>query len=67
MKYYETGDKVFMFGFSRGAYTDRALAAFIRQCGLFEQGSENLIPYAMNLFLKKSPKTDDYKMLSGFR
>lgn len=67
MKYYENGDKIFLFGFSRGAYTARALAAFIRQCGLFEKGSENLIPYAMKLFLKTSPTANDFKMLSGFR
>lgn len=67
MDNYEDGDRVFLFGFSRGAYTARALAAFIRQCGLFERGADNLIPYAMKLFLKKAPTTDDYKLLSGFR
>ena len=28
---YEAGDQVFLFGFSRGAYTARALAAFIAE------------------------------------
>lgn len=56
MEHYEEGDRVFLFGFSRGAYTARALAGFIRQCGLFERGAENLIPYAMGLFLKKPPR-----------
>jgi len=67
MEHYDNGDRVFMFGFSRGAYTARALAGFIRQCGLFERGSENLIPYAMKLFMKKDKTDDDYRMLSGFR
>ena len=67
VEHYENGDRVFLFGFSRGAYTARALAAFIRQCGLFENGSENLIPYAMKLFLKKEKTKDDFRMLSGFR
>ena len=67
MEHYDNGDRIFLFGFSRGAYTARALAAFIKQCGLFEKGSENLIPYAMKLFLKKSPTASDFKMLSGFR
>lgn len=31
---YETGDDVFLFGFSRGAYTARSLAGFIAVCGL---------------------------------
>ena len=67
MEHYEDGDKIFLFGFSRGAYTARALAAFIKQCGLFEKGSVNLIPYAMKLFLKKEKTDDDFRMLSGFR
>lgn len=31
---YNKGDKLFFFGFSRGAYTVRSLAGFIRKCGL---------------------------------
>jgi uncharacterized protein (DUF2235 family) len=31
---YETGDTLFLFGFSRGAYTARSLAGLIRNCGI---------------------------------
>ena len=31
---YEAGDEVFLFGFSRGAYTVRSLAGMIASCGL---------------------------------
>lgn len=73
MEHYEDGDKVFVFGFSRGAYTARAFAAFIRDCGLFERGAENMIPYAMSFFLKKAPprnaatRPEFFKLLSSFR
>ena len=72
MDNYEDGDKVFIFGFSRGAYTARVLAAFIREYGLFEKGANNLFPYAMELFLEKTPKNekdkeDFYKKRSSFR
>ena len=30
------GDHIYMFGFSRGAYTVRALAAFVAKCGVIE-------------------------------
>ena len=33
-KHYEHGDKIMIFGFSRGAYTARSLAGMIRKCGL---------------------------------
>ena len=31
---YEAGDPLFIFGFSRGAYTARSLAGMIMACGL---------------------------------
>lgn len=31
---WQAGDRVFLFGFSRGAYTVRCLGAMIAQCGL---------------------------------
>lgn len=35
---YEQGDHIYMFGFSRGAYTVRALAAFVANCGIIVDG-----------------------------
>jgi len=72
MNHYDDGDKVFIFGFSRGAYTARALAAFIKECGLFETGASNLFPYALKLFHEKAPKdgeakTNFFKKRSSFR
>ena len=32
--HYETGDEIYLLGFSRGAYTARSLAGFIGRCGL---------------------------------
>ena len=34
---YEEGDKIFLFGFSRGGYTVRSLAGMICRCGLLER------------------------------
>lgn len=31
---YEPGDGIYMFGFSRGAYTVRALSGFVHRCGI---------------------------------
>ncbi len=73
MDHHEDGDKVFIFGFSRGAYTARVLAAFIKECGLLERGAYSLFPYAMEFFHKKSPIEDRaaeenlYKIRSNFR
>lgn len=33
---YKTGDRIFLFGFSRGAFTVRTLAGFITTCGIVD-------------------------------
>ena len=39
MEHYSEGDQVFLFGFSRGAFTARTLAGMIARCGLMHPGS----------------------------
>jgi uncharacterized protein (DUF2235 family) len=36
---YNPGDRLFIFGFSRGAFTARSLAGFISKCGLLKPGA----------------------------
>jgi len=50
MQVYEPDDRVFIFGFSRGAYTARALCGMLQMFGLLAPGAEGQIPYAMRLF-----------------
>lgn len=45
MNIFADGDKIFLFGFSRGAYTARALSGVLRMFGLLFPGNEGLIPY----------------------
>lgn len=46
MRHYEDGDKIYIFGFSRGAYTARFLARMINEIGLLSKGNEEMIPFA---------------------
>ena len=50
MDAYAPGDRIFLFGYSRGAYTVRALAGMLQSCGLLTKGSDNLIPYATKYY-----------------
>ena len=59
MDLWEPYDRVFLFGFSRGAYTARLLAAVLHQMGLLPLGNKNLIPYVMRLF-KALPNNADH-------
>lgn len=38
---YEPGDHIFLFGFSRGAYTVRALSGLIQYCGILDREKVN--------------------------
>lgn len=52
MDTYEEGDRVFILGFSRGAFTARAVAAMLHTCGLVEKRNQNLLPYLFPLHMK---------------
>jgi uncharacterized protein (DUF2235 family) len=50
MEQYEHGDLVYVFGFSRGAYTARALAGLINMYGLLRPGNEPQVPYILRMY-----------------
>ncbi|WP_348638257.1 DUF2235 domain-containing protein [Bradyrhizobium sp. ISRA463] len=49
---WEPGDRVWLFGFSRGAYTVRVLAAFIHVMGLLPVDQLDLAGYAFSSYKK---------------
>lgn len=63
MQYYKEGDEIFIFGFSRGAYSARVLAAMLYKVGLLGAGNEELVPFAWKMFARQMDK-DIY---TGFR
>lgn len=67
MREYRDGDSVFLFGFSRGAYTVRALAAFLHMFGLIRRGNESLVPYAVRRFKAKIRNQHSFEIAQGFK
>ena len=57
---YEVGDKVFLFGFSRGAFTVRSLAGMICRCGLLERDAVVRAP-------RRTRKHDVKRILRAYR
>jgi len=53
MRRFQPGDNVYIFGFSRGAYTARALCGMLHAIGLLREDNEALIPYAIRLLKGK--------------
>lgn len=52
--HWEEGDSIWLFGFSRGAYTIRVLAAFVYVIGLLKPAQLNLADYAFTAYKKAS-------------
>ncbi|CDO73380.1 hypothetical protein BN946_scf185013.g14 [Trametes cinnabarina] len=52
MENYRAGDKICLFGFSRGAYTARALAGMIHKVGLLPAGNHEQVPFAYKMFAR---------------
>jgi uncharacterized protein (DUF2235 family) len=51
---YEEGDQIWLFGFSRGAYAVRVLAAFLHVIGLLRRDQLNIAGYAFAAYKKAS-------------
>ena len=47
---YGDGDEIYLFGFSRGAYTVRSLAGLIRNCGVLAKSQASRITEAFDLY-----------------
>jgi hypothetical protein len=53
MNNYLPGDQIYMFGFSRGAYTVRTIAGMLELIGILRPGSDNLLDYALSSYVTK--------------
>jgi len=55
---YVRGDDIFVFGFSRGAYTARSTVGFIRNVGILRKEHADLIPTAYRMYRAKTHHPD---------
>jgi uncharacterized protein (DUF2235 family) len=62
---YEPEDEIFLFGFSRGAYTARSIAGLIRNCGLLEEPTRSRLDEAYTIY--RSAEPPDGPRASAFR
>jgi uncharacterized protein (DUF2235 family) len=54
---FEPGDEIFIFGFSRGAYTARSLSGLIAKCGVLKPGAPLSIEQLYARYRRHSDKT----------
>lgn len=62
---YEAGDEVFLFGFSRGAYTARSVAGMIAACGLPTKNfADEMVDQIFDAYRSKDQRAEKLKELS---
>ena len=71
-EHYQDGDAIFLFGFSRGAYTIRALAGFMHMVGLLPPDQANIVDYALTAYKRSSEQNNlhiawDFGRITGAR
>ncbi|GAO17951.1 uncharacterized protein UV8b_01005 [Ustilaginoidea virens] len=62
MRFYQSGDEIYMFGFSRGAYIARFLAEMLDYVGLLCHGNEEMVKFAWKAFAQwqsRKPASND--------
>ncbi len=63
---YHPGDRIYFFGFSRGAFTARAAASLVDMFGVLRKEHENLIPTLLKVYRRKpKSKADALTLPSG--
>ena len=63
---YEPGDEIFLFGFSRGAFTVRTLAGFLKKVGLLQKDDEYYTREIFGLYASRTPE-DSAEWKNAFR
>ncbi|KAL2126067.1 hypothetical protein VTI74DRAFT_1830 [Chaetomium olivicolor] len=79
MRFYNPGDEIYIFGFSRGAYIARFLAEMLDYVGLLSHGNEEMVVFTWKAFSnwqsRQGSKTPEgikkqkemYAFMKGFR
>jgi uncharacterized protein (DUF2235 family) len=64
VKEYKPGDDLFLFGFSRGAYTARSLAGLIRNCGILREDAASQVDAAFAFYRDRASTTHPSSLAS---
>ncbi|KAL4258887.1 hypothetical protein AB1N83_013857, partial [Pleurotus pulmonarius] len=64
---YNPGDRIFLFGFSRGAYQVRVIAGMIERIGLIYPGYSSQLPAVFKLYMSTTERSTDILELLPLR
>lgn len=61
------GDEIYLFGFSRGAFTARSFAGLISRCGILSRGRIHLVNHMMDQYFARSDNDSFELAMRPFR
>lgn len=62
---FQPGDHIYLFGFSRGAYTARSLSGFINYFGILRKEYQDQLPYIYDLY-QRTAKPNLPELVAGY-
>ncbi len=63
MRHYRPGDDIFIFGFSRGAFTARSIGGLVTQFGLLRPEMEGLVPTLLHVYFSDRKEGAEYERI----
>lgn len=61
MQHYQDGDQIYLYGFSRGAFTARSIAGLVAQFGLLRPENQALLPTLLHTYFADRRESQRYR------
>jgi uncharacterized protein (DUF2235 family) len=65
MRHYRPGDDIFIYGFSRGAFTARSIGGLVTQFGLLRPEMEGLVPTLLHVYFSDRKEGAEYERIKA--
>ena len=65
MRHYRPGDELYIFGFSRGAFTARSVAGLINQFGILQPHMESMLPTLLHVYFSDRRQQASFDAISS--
>lgn len=65
MRHWQPGDQIFVFGFSRGAFTARSIAGLVHQFGILQPQMETLVDSLVSIYFADRADQQKWRRISA--
>ena len=65
MQHYRPGDQIYLFGFSRGAFTARCVAGLVNQFGVLQAHMASMLPTLLHVYFAQRKKSTHWNAIAS--